>query len=106
MGVVAGPADEVLAENRHQAFFPHQTSHWLGLDTHDPGLYRAGDGPVPLELGMVFTVEPGLYFAPGSCPRVPELEGTGIRIEDDVLITEEGAEVLTEGLPADIGVEG
>lgn len=106
MGVVDGPADEVLAEKRHQAFFPHQTSHWLGLDTHDPGLYRDGDGPVPLEPGMVFTVEPGLYFAPGSCARVPELEGTGIRIEDDVLITEEGTEVLTEALPVDIGVEG
>ena len=106
MGVVAGPAEEVLAEKRHEAFFPHQTSHWLGLDTHDPGLYRDGDGPVPLEPGMVFTVEPGLYIAPGSCPRVPELEGTGIRIEDDVLITEEGAEVLTEALPVDIGVEG
>lgn len=106
MGVVDGPAEEVLAGKRHKAFNPHQTSHWLGLDTHDPGLYRDEDGPVRLEAGMVFTVEPGLYFAPGSCPRVPELEGTGIRIEDDVLITEEGAEVLTEGLGADIGVEG
>ena len=106
MGVVHGPAEEVLAEKRHQAFYPHQTSHWLGLDTHDPGLYRDADGPVRLEPGMVFTVEPGLYFAPGSCPRVTELEGTGIRIEDDVLITEEGAEVLTEGLPTGVGAEG
>lgn len=106
MGVVEGPAGEVLAEKRHQAFHPHQTSHWLGLDTHDPGLYRDGDGPVRLEPGMVLTVEPGLYFAPGSCPRVPELEGTGIRIEDDVLITDEGAEVMTEGLPAGWGTEG
>ncbi len=106
MGVVAGPAEDVLAEKRHQAFFPHQTSHWLGLDTHDPGIYRDGDGPVRLEPGMVLTVEPGLYFAPGSCPRVPELEGTGIRIEDDVLITEGGAEVLTEGLPVDVGMDG
>ena len=105
MGVVAGPAEEVLAEKRHQAFYPHQTSHWLGLDTHDPGLYRDPDGPVRLEPGMVFTVEPGLYFAPGSCPRVPELEGTGIRIEDDVLITDEGAEVLTGALSTGVGVE-
>ena len=105
MGVVAGPVEDVLAEERHKDFFPHRTSHWLGLDTHDPGLYRDGDGPVRLEPGMVFTVEPGLYFAPGACPKVPELEGTGIRIEDDVLITEEGAEVLTEGLPVGVGVE-
>ena len=106
MGVVEGTVWQVLAAKRHRAFYPHQTSHWLGLDTHDPGLYRDGDGPVRLEPGMVFTVEPGLYFAPGSCPRVTELEGTGIRIEDDVLITEEGAEVLTEGLPTGVGAEG
>ena len=106
MGVVDGPAEEVLGEKRHRAFYPHQTSHWLGLDTHDPGLYRDRDRPVRLEPGMVFTVEPGLYFAPGSCPRMPELEGTGIRIEDDVLITEGGVEVLTEGLPVDVGMDG
>ena len=100
LGVVDGPVDEVLEKGAHRAFFPHQTSHWLGLDTHDAGAYRDGDGPVALEPGMVFTVEPGLYFAPGRCPRVPSLEGTGIRIEDDVLVTPDGVEVLTAGLPA------
>ena len=102
MGVVAGPVETVLEEKSYQAFFPHQTSHWLGLDTHDPGPYRGQDGPVNLEPGMVFTVEPGLYFSPGTCPAVPELEGTGIRIEDDVLITEDRAKVLTGGLPTGI----
>ena len=70
------------------------------------GAGRAGaddaGGPIALEPGMVFTVEPGLYFPPGSCERVPELEGTGIRIEDDVLIGEDGAEVLTGELPVDL----
>lgn len=99
MGVVKGAVDEVLESGAHRAFFPHRTSHWLGLDTHDAGRYRDDDGPVALERGMVFTVEPGLYFASGSCDRLPELEGTGIRIEDDVLITETGAEVLTGHLP-------
>ena len=99
MGVLQGTVAEVLASGAHKAFFPHQTSHWLGLDTHDAGAYRDADGPVELEPGMVFTVEPGLYFAPGGCDRVPELEGTGIRIEDDVLITADGAEVLTGELP-------
>ena len=122
MGVVEGTADEVLEGGAHRAFFPHKTSHWLGLDTHDAGPYRrahsagragpgvggpgaggtvvpVADGPIELEPGMVFTVEPGLYFPPGSCDRVPELEGTGIRIEDDVLIGEDGAEVLTGELP-------
>lgn len=117
MGVVEGAADEVLESGAQRAFFPHNTSHWLGLDTHDVGAYRgahgAGEGapgvggggaggPVVLEPGMVFTVEPGLYFPPGSCERVPELEGTGIRIEDDVLIGEDGAEVLTGELPVDL----
>ena len=102
MGAVVGPVETVLEEKSYQAFFPHQTSHWLGLDTHDPGPYRGQDGPVNLEPGMVFTVEPGLYFSPGTCPAVPELEGTGIRIEDDVLITEDGAKVLTAGLPTGI----
>ena len=124
---MVGTADEVLESGAQRAFFPHNTSHWLGLDTHDVGAYRGGggaggpsagadvagadvagadgggaSGPVVLEPGMVFTVEPGLYFPPGSCERVRELEGTGIRIEDDVLIGEDGAEVLTEGLPVDL----
>ena len=103
MGVVPGPAAEALAEKRHRDFFPHRTSHWLGLDTHDPGPGRDAGGAVRLEPGMVFTVEPGLYFPPGSCPRHPALEGTGIRIEDDVLITKDGAEVLTGGIPAGVG---
>ena len=103
MGVVEeGTADEVLKGGAHRAFFLHNTSHWLGLDTHDAGPYREGGGPVVLAPGMVFTVEPGLYFAPGSCDRVPELEGTGIRIEDDVLIGDDGAEVLTDELPVDV----
>ena len=67
------------------------------------GAYRQALGAVRLEPGMAFTVEPGLYFPPGSCEPVPELEGTGIRIEDDVLITEHGADVLTDGLP--VGLE-
>ena len=117
MGVVEGTVDEVLENGTHRAFFPHQTSHWLGLDTHDAGLYRVAggtgeggtdadgtdaDASVALQPGMAFTVEPGLYFPPGSCERVPELEGTGIRIEDDVLIGEDGAEVLTGELPTDL----
>ena len=106
MGAVGGGLDEVLESGAHRAFFPHQTSHWLGLDTHDAGAYRQALGPVRLEPGMAFTVEPGLYFPPGSCERVPELEGTGIRIEDDVVITEHGADVLTDGLPVDLGELG
>ena len=98
-GVLEGTVDEVLDKRSYRRFFPHRTSHWLGLDTHDAGPYRDSDGPVKLEPGMVFTVEPGLYFPPGSSPGPAGLEGTGIRLEDDVLVTDEGAEVLTAGLP-------
>ena len=98
-GVLGGSVDEVLETRSYRRFFPHRTSHWLGLDTHDAGPYRDREGPVKLEPGMVFTVEPGLYFPPLSSPGPAGLEGTGIRIEDDVVITDEGAEVLTAGLP-------
>ena len=122
LGVLRGPVAEAWETGVYRRWFPHQTSHWLGLDVHDVGAYLAGrrTGPAPaaaqrrsaspasgapepvaLAPGMAFTVEPGLYFAPGSCPRVPELEGIGLRIEDDVLIETGGAEVLTDDLPAD-----
>ena len=99
IGAVRGPPERVVDQRLYRPFFPHRTSHWLGLDTHDAGPYRDRKGPVRLAPGMVFTVEPGLYFPPGGNPRPPDLAGTGIRIEDDVLITGEGAEVLTAGLP-------
>ena len=99
LGALGGSAEDALEQGSFQTFYPHQTSHWLGLDTHDVGPYQSVDGAVPLEPGMAFTVEPGLYFRPGSCPAVPALEGIGVRVEDDVLITEEGAEVLTGELP-------
>ena len=101
-GILEGSADEAVDKRSCRRFFPHRTSHWLGLDTHDAGPYRDRDGPVRLEPGMVFTVEPGLYFPPGSNPGPPGLEGTGIRLEDDVLVTPEGAEVLTAALPLDL----
>ena len=72
-------------------FYPHRTSHWLGLEVHDVGPYARADGPVTLSAGMVLTVEPGFY--------APDLN-IGIRIEDDVLVTENGHEVLTSMLPA------
>ena len=102
VGAVKGPPEEVRDRKLYRPFFPHRTSHWLGLDTHDAGPYSGRSGPVRLEPGMVFTVEPGLYFPPGGDPELPGLTGTGIRIEDDVLITGEGAEVLTSGLPVDV----
>ena len=103
-GILKGSVDEALEKRTWRRFFPHRTSHWLGLDTHDAGPYRDGNGPVGLVPNMVFTVEPGLYFPPGSDPGPPGLEGTGIRLEDDILVTPDGPEVLTAGLP--LGPDG
>ncbi len=99
VGVLAGVADDLLEQGEYRRFFPHRTSHWLGLDIHDAGSYRDRRGAVRLEPGMVLTVEPGLYFPPGSCPEHPGLEGCGVRIEDDLLLTPSGHEVLTGDLP-------
>ena len=103
LGALPGTPTEAVETGAYRSWFPHQTSHWLGLDVHDAGRYRnvGTPRPVALEPGMAFTVEPGLYFRAGSCPRAPDLEGIGIRIEDDVLIDGAGAEVLTRDLPAD-----
>jgi len=85
----------------HERFFPHQTSHWLGLDVHDVGDYAQAGKARVLEPGMVLTVEPGLYFPPAEEEEPGAFTGMGIRIEDDVLVTEKGAENLTGSLPVE-----
>jgi Xaa-Pro aminopeptidase len=93
LGLVQGSIESVLeADYGVRRFFPHRTSHWLGLDVHDVGAYATRAGAVTLVPGMVMTIEPGLYIA--------EL-GVGIRIEDDIVITNEGCEVLTAAVPTD-----
>jgi Xaa-Pro aminopeptidase len=100
-GLVRGVVDELVEQEQTYApFFPHKTSHWLGLDVHDVGEYAREGTPRPLQPGMVLTVEPGLYI-PASALDVPAgLRGMGIRIEDDILVTAGGNEVLTCALPA------
>ena len=110
LGILEGAEEDVLESEAHKLFFPHQTSHWLGLDVHDVGDYSCGSESRVLEPGMVLTVEPGLYFPPdvaGVSRRegeggdgVPaDYLGMGVRIEDDVLVTADGHEVLTASLP-------
>lgn len=100
LGLLEGDVDELVAEGKHKAFYPHQTSHWIGLDVHDVGDYAIRGTPRPLEPAMVLTIEPGLYI-PADCEAAPAgLRGTGIRIEDDVAVTEDGHEILTATLPA------
>ena len=100
LGVLEGDAEDLIEQRAHKPFYPHQTSHWLGLDVHDPGDYARGGASRVLAPGMVLTVEPGLYFRPGRLEGTAErFAGVGVRIEDDVLVTDEGAEVLTAALP-------
>jgi Xaa-Pro aminopeptidase len=81
----------------------HKTGHWLGLDVHDCGLYALAGAPRPFQPGMVTTVEPGLYVAPDDETVEARWRGIGIRIEDDVLVTAGGNEVLTSDVPKAVG---
>jgi Xaa-Pro aminopeptidase len=94
LGALEGSAEDLIAEEAYKAYYPHNTSHWIGLEVHDPGVYAVDGIPLTLEAGMVLTVEPGLYFPP-DLPGVPEdLAGMGIRLEDDVAIGPDGPRVL------------
>ncbi len=101
LGVLDGDKAEIIDTEAYKPFFPHQTSHWLGLEVHDVGDYASAGASRVLEPGMVLTVEPGLYFqGPFEGSSVAEeYLGIGIRTEDDVVVTDEGHEVLTAGLP-------
>jgi len=100
LGLVEGPAAAAVQAERYKPFYMHRTSHFLGLDVHDAGIYCDASGPRRLEPGMVITVEPGLYFAPESAPE--PFRGIGVRVEDDVLVTCDGAEVLTSAAPSSV----
>ena len=101
LGLIKQEPAEAIAEGSYKRFYPVKTSHWLGLDVHDVGDYRVDGESRMLEPGMVLTVEPGIYIAPDDI-SVPEAwRGIGIRIEDDVAVTRDGHEVLTDGVPKD-----
>ena len=99
--LLAGPLDEVLEKETYKRFYMHRTGHWLGLDVHDAGEYRAAGAWRALEPGMALTVEPGLYIrAAQDVP--PALANIGVRIEDDVVVTAGGCEVITAEAPKSI----
>ena len=96
-----GTLEEALEKETYRRFYMHRTGHWLGLDVHDAGDYKIGGNWRALVPGMVLTVEPGLYVRPGE--GVPEAYwNIGVRIEDDVLVTEAGCEVITHETPKKI----
>jgi Xaa-Pro aminopeptidase len=99
LGLVAGPVDEAIAQGRYKPFYMHKTSHWLGMDVHDVGDYFAEKQSRTLEPGMVLTVEPGLYIAEDAAGVDPRYRGIGVRIEDDIAVTETGSRNLTADIP-------
>ncbi|MCT7982774.1 aminopeptidase P N-terminal domain-containing protein [Laspinema sp. A4] len=105
LGLLIGDIEEIIKEEKYKPFYMHRTGHWLGLDVHDVGVYQNGEDPQNLQPGNVLTVEPGLYIGwetkpVEGQPEIPDCwRGIGVRIEDDVLVTPDGHEVLTEGVP-------
>lgn len=102
LGLLKGTLKQNLASGDYRRFYMHKTGHWLGLDVHDVGEYKLAGDFRELEPGMAFTIEPGLYIAPGSKGVPAKFQGIGIRIEDDVLITKDGNRVLTDGVPREV----
>ena len=99
-----GDADlkQLIKDERYKPFYMHKTGHWIGMDVHDVGDYKVDSEWRMLEPGMVLTVEPGLYIPLGMRGVAKKWQGIGIRIEDDVLVTKDGHEVLTAGAPKEI----
>ena len=93
--------DELIASEAYRRFYMHRLGHWLGMDVHDVGEYRVGGVWRELEPGMVMTVEPGIYIAPDDDTVPRKWRGIGIRIEDDVVVTKTGYQVLTGKVPKD-----
>jgi Xaa-Pro aminopeptidase len=101
LGLLAGDIDEIIEDENYRAFYMHGTSHWLGMDVHDVGDYKSDDEWRLLETGMALTVEPGLYVRAHSETAPTRFWNTGIRVEDDIVITDDGCEVLTSNVPKD-----
>lgn len=99
LGLLRGRVQKLIEREAYREFYMHRVGHWLGLDVHDVGDYRVGNEWRRLEPGMVMTVEPGIYVAPSNGKVAGKWRGIGIRLEDDVLVTAAGCEVLTAGVP-------
>jgi len=101
ISLLEGDPDQIIEDKSYEPYFMHKTGHWLGLDVHDLGKYMIDSESRVLEPGMVFTVEPGIYV--NSKSNAPDkFKGIGIRIEDDILITENGNKNLTASVPKEV----
>jgi Xaa-Pro aminopeptidase len=102
LGILKGRLADLIKKDAYRRFYMHRTGHWLGMDVHDVGDYKVGGEWRVLEPGMVLTVEPGLYIPAGSRGVAKKWWNTGIRIEDDVLVTRDAPDVLTEAAPKSV----
>jgi Xaa-Pro aminopeptidase len=102
LGLLKGRPSTLIKEKAYRRFYMHRTGHWLGMDVHDVGDYKVGDEWRVLEPGMVLTVEPGLYIAAGSKGVARKWWNIGVRIEDDVLVTSSGYDVLSKNVPKQV----
>ena len=102
LGLLQGEVDELVAAEAYRPFYMHRVGHWLGMDVHDVGEYRVGGEWRVLEPGMLMTVEPGIYIAQDNSDVARKWRGIGVRIEDDVLVTRNGCEILTGDVPREI----
>ena len=101
LGLLKGSVPKLIKDEAYKTYYMHRTGHWLGLDVHDVGDYKVGEEWRELEAGMVLTVEPGIYIAPGTKGAAKRFQGIGVRIEDDVLVTDGEPDVLTGNLIKD-----
>ena len=102
MGLITGDVNNLIKSNEYRKYYPHSLGHYLGIDVHDTGPYIIGDEAKPFEAGVVITIEPGIYI-PIKDESAPEkFKGIGVRIEDDILVTETGHEILTSEVPKEV----
>ena len=99
LGLLKGKERDLIKSEAYRDFYMHRAGHWLGLDVHDVGDYRIEGRWRQLEPGMVLTIEPGIYIATDNTRVAKRWRGIGIRIEDDVVVTEDGCDVLTDDVP-------
>jgi len=99
IGLLKGPVPRLIKSQAYRRYFMHRTGHWLGMDVHDVGDYKVGDQWRVFEPGMVLTVEPGIYIAAGSRGVSRRFWNIGVRIEDDVVVTRGGCDILSSGVP-------
>ena len=99
IGLLEGDEKKLVDDQSFRRFYMHRTSHWLGMDVHDVGAYFVDGDARPFAPGMVLTIEPGIYIAAGDQEAPAEYRGIGVRIEDDILITDDGNDNLTRAIP-------